>query len=86
MLMLIEQFSEILRMRILPQNGAVVGISFDVFGYWKGQIRTLSPEQLKNNHSPEYKAAYNLCLAKEAEEVNKRTVESLKKRTWHTRL
>ena len=79
MLMLIEQFSEILRMRILPQNGAVVGISFDVFGYWKGQIRTLSPEQLKNNHSPEYKAAYNLCLAKEAEEVNKRTVESLKK-------
>lgn len=34
-LFLIKTLSEILRMRIVPQKGALVGLRFDVFGYWK---------------------------------------------------
>ena len=78
-LALIEQFSSILRMRILPQNGAIVGPEFDIFGFWKEQKESLSQEQLRNQDSPEYKAAYERYLAKETKEVYNRIVESLKK-------
>lgn len=75
---LMEQYSEILRMRFMPQR-AVVGREFDVFGFWKEQKETLTPGQLEDDESPEYVAAYNQYLAKEIEEVKRRTIESLKK-------
>lgn len=79
-LKLLEKFSNILRMRIFPQKGALVGTKFDVFGYWKEQIKTLSPEQLiLKNRSQEYKVAFERYKAKEIEEVNRRVVGSLKK-------
>lgn len=78
-LLLVEKYSEILRMRILPQREALIGIKFDVFGYWRLEINKLTPEQQRNNLSPEYKAAYEQYLIKEKEEVYKRTVNSLKK-------
>lgn len=74
---LVEKFSKILRMRLFPQKGAFVG--FDVFGFWKEIKRTLTPEQLRNEKSPEFKAAFDSYLTKEKGEVYKRTLNSLKK-------
>lgn len=78
-LMLVELYSDILRMRILPQKGALVSRRFDVFGLWKKQKETLTPEQASNSNSSEYKAAYERYLVDEIKEVNTRTIESLKK-------
>lgn len=75
---LIEKFSDILRMRIIPQIGAMVGISFDVFGYRKEEFAALTPEQLQNNKSPEYIAANTAYIKRETEEVTRRTIKSLK--------
>lgn len=44
-LFLIKTLSEILRMRIVPQKGALVGLRFDVFGYWKEIYTTLSDDE-----------------------------------------
>lgn len=76
---LVEKYSEILRMRIFPQRGALVGKKFDVFGYWKQESENLTPEQQKNRESQEYKVANERYMLKEKEEVYKRTVDSLKK-------
>lgn len=46
-LFLIKTLSEILRMRIVPQKGALVGARFDVFGYWKDIHATLSDDEKK---------------------------------------
>ena len=78
-LMLVELYSDILRMRILPQKGALVSRRFDVFGLWKKQKETLTPDQANDSNSPEYKAAYERYLVDEIKEVNTRTIESLKK-------
>ena len=78
-LSIIEQYSDILRMRIFPQKGALVGRKFDVFGFWKEIKHKFTPEQLKDEQSPQYLAAYETYEIRETEEVNKRTIESLKK-------
>lgn len=75
-LKLLERFSKILRMRVFPQKGALVGTKFDVFGYWKKQRKTLKQLDVR---SQEYKVAFEQYKAKEKEEVNRRVVESLKK-------
>lgn len=77
-LWLIEQYSDILRMRIFSQDGAIVGKEFDVFSYWKEQKATLNPEQSNNLQSQEYKVAYQHYLSLEINEVKGRTIESLK--------
>ena len=75
-LFLIKTLSEILRMRIVPQKGALVGLRFDVFGYWKEIYATLSDDE-KNAEA--YKKAQSVFKEKESNEVYRRTVASLKK-------
>ena len=41
-LYLIQEFSDALRMRIFPQQGALVGLQFDVFGFWQKIICDLN--------------------------------------------
>lgn len=48
-LFLIKTLSEILRMRIVPQKGALVGARFDVFGYWKDIHATLSDDEKRTS-------------------------------------
>ena len=73
---IVEQCSDIIGIRIFPQE-AIVGTRFDVFGYFKKVKETLSQEQLKDKN--ELKAVEERYLAKEKEEVKKRTIDSLKK-------
>ena len=54
-LYLIQEFSDALRMRIFPQTGAIVGLQFDVFGFWKNIRQSLPFEVLRNLQSSEYK-------------------------------
>lgn len=79
LLYLAYEYSDIRRMRIYPQKGALVGLDFDVFGYWKEIKETLSQEVLRNRESEEYKKAYDLFKKMESEEVRRRCIESLKK-------
>lgn len=72
-------YSDVRRMRIYPQNGALIGSNFDVFGFWKDIKKTLSQDALQNRDSEEYKKAYKLYLNMEAKEVRQRCIESLKK-------
>lgn len=72
-------YSDIKRMRIYPQKGALVGPDFDVFGFWEKLKETLSQDVLLNKDSEEYKKAYTLYLKMEAKEVRQRCIESLKK-------
>ena len=78
-LYLAQEYSDILRMRIFPQEGALVGLQFDVFGFWKDIRNSLSVETLRNTQSEQYKEAYAKFVDLEAQEVRKRCVESLKK-------
>lgn len=78
-LFLIKTLSEILRMRIVPQKGALVGLRFDVFGYWKDIHATLSDDEKKNVKGEAYKKAVSVFKEKESNEVYRRTVASLKK-------
>lgn len=78
-LFLIKTLSEILRMRIVPQKGALVGARFDVFGYWKDIHATLSDDEKKNVKGEAYKKAVSVFKEKESNEVYRRTVASLKK-------
>lgn len=78
-LFLIKSFSEILRMRIVPQKGALVGKEFDVFGYWKEIEATLSGKEKRNPHGEVYKRALSVFKEKESNEVYQRIVASLKK-------
>ena len=78
-LFLIRTLSEILRMRIVPQKGALVGVRFDVFGYWKEIYATLSYNEMQNTNGDAYKKALSVFKEKESNEVYRRTVDSLKK-------
>ena len=70
--MLIDMYSDILRIRIFPQKGALVGGRFDVFGIWKDIVANSSKQLQYEELRTEY-------LEREAAEVTKRTIESLKK-------
>lgn len=76
-LYLIQEFSQILRMRIFPQKGALVGSKFDVFGYWAEIRKTLPDNVFKEGEV--YKKARQEYIEKEREEVCRRTINSLKK-------
>lgn len=78
-LFLIETMSEILRMRIVPQKGTLVGFRFDVFGYWKEIYATLSEKEKRAPQGEAYKKALSVFKEKESNEVYRRTVTSLKK-------
>ena len=78
-LFLIKTLSEILRMRIIPQKGALVGLQFDVFGYWKEIYATLSDNEKKDINGAAYNKAKSVLKEKESNEVYQRTVASLKK-------
>lgn len=78
-LFLIKTLSEILRMRIVPQKGALVGLRFDVFGYWKDIYATLSEGEKQDVKGEAYKKALSVFKEKESNEVYRRTVASLKK-------
>ena len=78
-LFLIKTLSEILRMRIVPQKGALVGARFDVFGYWKEIYTTLSDDEKWNVKGEAYKKALSIFKEKESNGVYQRTVASLKK-------
>ena len=78
-LFLIETLSEILRVRIVPQKGALVGKGCDVFGYWKEISATLSDYDKQNPHGEAYRKAQTVFEEKESNEVYQRTVASLKK-------
>lgn len=78
-LFLIKTLSEILRMRIVPQKGVLVGARFDVFGYWKEIYTTLSDDEKRNAKGEAYKKALSVFKEKESTEVYQRTVASLKK-------
>ena len=43
-----KKYSDILRMRIFPQDGALIGLQFDVFGFWKDITKDLPKEALGN--------------------------------------
>lgn len=75
-LFLIETLSEILRMRIVPQKWALVGLRYDVFGFWKDIYITLSDEEKQNSNGEKAQMVFK---EKESNEVYKRTVASLKK-------
>ena len=78
-LFLIKTLSEILRMRIVPQKGALVGARFDVFGYWKEIYTTLSDDEKCDSRGEAFKKALSVFKEKESNEVYRRTVASLKK-------
>lgn len=78
-LFLIKTLSEILRMRIVPQKGALVGLRFDVFGYWKEIYTTLSDDEKCDSRGEAFKKALSVFKEKESNEVYRRTVVSLKK-------
>jgi hypothetical protein len=78
-LYLIQEFSQILRMRLFPQKGALVGTNFDVFGYWAEIRKNLSTSALANRTSEEFKNAHQQYVKKEIDEVHRRTISSLKR-------
>lgn len=78
-LYLIEEFSEILRMRIFPQQGVFVGLQCDIFGFWKDIRQTLPAEVLCDQQSDEYKEARKKYEIHEAQEVRERCLASLKR-------
>lgn len=77
-LYLIQEFSNALRMRIFPQQGALVGLQFDVFGFWKNIKKSLTVDVLCNQQSSEYKDALKKYEEQEAQEVKNRCIASLK--------
>lgn len=78
-LYLVQEFSDALRMRIFPQQGALVGLQFDVFGFWKEILQVLPVEVLRNQQSNEYKDAIKKYEKLETQEVRNRCIASLKK-------
>lgn len=71
-LFLIKTLSEIIRMRIVPQKGALVGLRFDVFGYWKEIYATLSEKEKRAPQGEAYKKA---CLFSRKKNLMKFTEE-----------
>lgn len=78
-LYLIQEFSDALRMRIFPQQGALVGLQFDVFGFWQKIRQSLPIEILRNQQGNEYKEARKKYEDQEAEEVKNRCLASLRR-------
>lgn len=78
-LYLIQEYSDILRMRIFPQEGALIGLKFDVFGFWKEIRNSLPDETLRNSQNEQYKKAYAKFVSMESQEVRRRCIDSLKK-------
>lgn len=78
-LFLIKTLSEILRMRIVPQKGALVGAKCDIFGYWKEIEASLSNYEKQDIEGVAYKKAQSVFKEKESNEVYRRTVVSLMK-------
>lgn len=78
-LYLIQEYSDILRMRIYPQEGALIGLKFDVFGFWKEIRGSLPEEVLRNSQNEQYKKAYAQFVSMESQEVRRRCIDSLKK-------
>lgn len=48
-LYLTEQFSEILRMRIFPNQEAIIGKTVDIFGFWRRGIQEREAQTLEQN-------------------------------------
>lgn len=78
-LFLIKILSEILRMRIVPQKKALVGLRFDIFGYWKEIYASLSDDEKRDTKGKVFRKALSVFKEKESNEVYRRTVDSLKK-------
>ena len=76
-LYLIEQFSKILRMRIFPQYGAIVGKKFDVFGFWETIQKSYESQGIQMTDENRKRATAEF-EAQESTEVVKRTIESLR--------
>lgn len=76
-LFLIEKFSIILRMRIFPQEGAIVGQKFDVFGFWR-KIEETYNKGFYQMSEEERKTAMKKFCALESQEVKSRAINSLK--------
>lgn len=78
-LYLIQEFSDTLRMRIFPQQGALVGLEFDVFGYLKEDKQSVLLELWRNSGRTEFSPALKEYEEKESQEVRKRCIDSLSK-------
>ena len=78
-LYLIQEFSDAKRMRIFPQQGTLVGLQFDLFGFWHEICQSLPVEVLCNQQGEEYKAARKKYEEREAEEVRNRCILSLRR-------
>lgn len=76
---LIETFGKKTRMRIIPQRQALVSLYHDVFGIKKKILSELSDEEKNESNSIKYKDALLKYQQEEAQEVYKRTVDSLNK-------
>lgn len=76
-LTLIEEYSLILRMRIIPRSEIIVGQKYDVFGYWS-KIEEKYGKRSNQMLDVEKKQALNEFETLEGEEVKKRTIASLK--------
>ena len=75
-LYLVQEYTDILRMRFFPQEGALVGWQFDVFGF-REKIKDFFPNRtLQNIQSEQYK---DEIIRLESQEVRKRCIASLKK-------
>lgn len=76
---MLEIFGEKIRMRIIPQRQALVSLNHDVFGIKKKILSELSDEEKNASNSIKYKDALLKYQQEEAQEVFKRTVDSLNK-------
>ena len=76
-LFLVEQYSLIIRMRIFPQVGALVGQRFDVFGFWS-KIEESHGRNYYQMPDEERKQALSEFETLEEKEVRRRTIASLK--------
>ena len=68
-LMLIEWYSDALRMRIFPQEGVLVGQAFDIFNFREEELKLSTQAQTGKSSSTDDKKAYNCYLTREKEEV-----------------
>ncbi len=75
--MLVSEFSKILRMRIFPQNLAIIGKDVDVFGYWHKIINEHLHGRIQISED-EKKKAYDEFYKVEGSEVLRRTIKSLR--------
>lgn len=74
----LEEFWDILKVRIMPRQKIKADKYFDVFGFWKEVSQTLSEAELGNEHSSGYMAAEEKYGQLVSDEISKRCVESLK--------